>query len=429
MFAARMRVNGLAIRTLPASRWHAVLLTSFVAIAAFASASIAEEPATPAKADQRPPASAADVTKVNLFEARTGGYHTYRIPGIVVSPRGTLLAWAEARKTGTGDWEDIDILLRRSHDHGATWDPPRIIADVGTSPAHNAVAIVDPSAGVIHLLYCVGYQRAFYCQSIDDGATFSPPTEITTTFRPFQNQFLWNVIATGPGHGLRLKNGRLLVSVWLSNGGRRHRPSAVGVIYSDDQGATWQAGELIPNTLINMSEATLVERTDGSVLMNIRHEDREHRRAVSTSKDGVRGWSRPEFDTQLLEPVCMGSLLRLNWPTAESKGTILFANPDNIGYSGKHGASHDQNRDRVNLTIKVSHDDCQTWSHQRVLEPGVAAYSDLATDDAGNIYCCYERDGVNGSMWDIRYITVARFTREWLQTPAEAQSADQPSKK
>ncbi len=353
------------------------------------------------------------LSKVNIFEARTAGYHTYRIPGIVVTRSGAVLSYAEARRGGAGDWVDIDILLRRSSDNGATWEPPKLIArpDVlaGEKPAHNATAIADRD-GTVHFLYCINYARAFYMKSADDGASFSTPVEITPVFEEFHSQFLWNVIATGPGHGIQLQNGRLVVPVWLSNGGQRHRPSAVGVIYSDDGGASWKRGDMVPNTLINMSETVAVQLADGSVLFNIRNEDREHRRAVSVSADGARKWTKPAFDQALLEPICMASIVRYS----HSPSRILFANPDNLEYSGRHGSSYDGNRDRKNLTIKMSCDECRTWSVSKPLEPGVSAYSDLAVAQDGSVFCAYECGGVDGVMWDTKYITVARFDLDWL---------------
>lgn len=359
--------------------------------------------------------SAAEPTRIDLFEARQGGYHTYRIPGIVAMKSGSLFAWVEARRTGTGDWEDIDILSRISRDGGVTWEPTRQLVDAGTKPAHNGVALVDASDGSLHFVYCVNYSQAFHMRSDDGGRTFSHPKEITETFRRFEGQFLWNVIATGPGHGLQLRAGRFIIPTWLSNGGKRHRPSAVGVIYSDDHGATWQAGDLVPNTLINMSETGAVEREDGSVLLNIRSEDRERRRATAASKDGARKWSRPKFDPALVEPVCFGALTRLNWPEPGRAGQILFSNPDSQSHSGKHGASYDGNMDRVNLTIRLSRDDGATWPVRRVLEPGVTGYSDLAPGPEGSFYCLYERDGVGGSMWDTRFISFVRLDEAWLK--------------
>jgi sialidase-1 len=350
------------------------------------------------------------LTKVDIFEARKGGYHTYRIPGIVVARSGVVLAYGEARKNGAGDWVDIDIILRRGVDNGATWESPKILVDAGEKPAHNATAIVDRETGVIHFLYCINYARAFYMRSVDEGASFSEPVEITSVFEQFHSDFLWNVIGTGPGHGIQFRNGRLVVPVWLSNGGRRHRPSAVSVIYSDDHGATWKRGDMVPNTLLNMSETVAVQLADGFVLFNIRNEDREHRRAVSISKDGATKWSRPVFDQALREPICMGNIIRYS----ESPSRIIFSNPDNLEYSGKHGTCFEGNRERKNLTIKMSCDECKTWLVSKVLEPGISGYSDLAVGSDGSIFCSFERDGVDGVMWDTKYITVARFDLDWL---------------
>ena len=98
-------------------------------------------------------------------------------------------------------------------------------------------------AGVVHLLTCVEYCRCFYQRSDDDGATFSKPVEITKAFEGFRPSYSWQVLATGPGHGVQLKSGRLVVPVWLSTGtiGNGHRPSVCATIYSDDDGATWKA--------------------------------------------------------------------------------------------------------------------------------------------------------------------------------------------
>ncbi len=74
-------------------------------------------------------------------------------------------------------------------------------------------------------------------RSVDDGNSWSSPIEITSIFEPLRHKYDWNVIATGPGHGISLPNGRLVVPIWLAYGKPgAHAPSATATIYSDDSG-------------------------------------------------------------------------------------------------------------------------------------------------------------------------------------------------
>ena len=224
--------------------------------------------------------------KTDLFVAGEDGYATYRIPGIVVTQRGTILAYCAARKDGIGDWADIDIALRRSLDGGRSWLPRQILVDAGKATADNPTAIVDRKSGAVHFLYQVNYARCFYMRSDDDGQTFTPAVDITSVFEQFRPEYDWNVIAPGPGHGIQLENGRLLVPVWLSTGGRSHRPSCVSVIYSDDRGATWHRGEVVAKhskAIPNPSETVAVQLRDGRVMLNIRNESGRYRRLIAFS--------------------------------------------------------------------------------------------------------------------------------------------------
>jgi sialidase-1 len=254
------------------------------------------------------------------------------------------------------------------------------LGDPGKFTMNNPTGIAARD-GAVHLLYCVEYARCFYCRSDDDGQTFSKPVEITKTFEKFRNDYAWKVLATGPAHGIELtKSGRLVVPVWLSTGtgGHAHRPSAVSTIYSDDQGRTWQRGEMIVmhgKEVVNPSETIVAELANGHVMVNIRSETKNARRLVSTSADGATKWSTPKFDEALFEPVCMASLARVDGKH------LAFAHPD----SGS--------RQRQNLTIRLSDDDGRTWKWSRVLEPKFSAYSDLAAGPNGNIYCLFEDQG------------------------------------
>lgn len=363
--------------------------------------------------------------KLDLFEAGTSGYATYRIPGMIVTRRGTLVVYCEARKSLQGDWGTIDIMMRRSADGGTTWaDQQKLVhiegpvtqnpvalkqnlAKEGEITINNPVAIVDHQTRAVHFIYCVEYARCYYMRSDDDGETFTTPRDITGTFDKFREDYDWKVLATGPGHGIQLKSGRLLVPVWLSTGtgGHAHRPSCVSLIYSDDHGRTWNRGEIVvahPNP-INPSETVAVQLHDGRVMFNIRHESKPRFRGICISPDGVTGWSRIEYDKQLPEPVCMGSIVRFTKQPTHKKNRILFANPHNP-----------ENRERKNVTVKLSYDEGQTWPIAKSIEPGISGYSDLAVGPDGFAYCFYERASVDDNHFRPAYLTLARFDLEWL---------------
>lgn len=386
------------------------------------------------------PAAAPLLEKVDLFAAGQDGYALYRIPGIVTTRRGTVLAYCEARKSDRGDWGTIDILLRRSTDGGKTWGARTNISNVPGPKAKNPVALAQKLAtpgevtynnpvaipdanGAVHFLYCLEYARCFYIRSDDDGVTWSKPVEITAAFDKFRPEYDWKVLATGPGHAIQLRTGRLVVPVWLSlgTGGHAHRPSVTSVIYSDDLGRTWRRGEIagpnegewnIPN------ETCAVQLADGRVLLNMRSESKANRRLLTTSRDGATGWSRPQFHEQLLEPICMATMVRLS--EAPAKNRLLFANPHNLARAdGKEVAG--KNRDRRNVSVKLSYDESVTWPVSKTIEPGFSGYSDLAVANDGTILLFYERGSTDGAnIYKTGLLTVARFNLEWLTDGKDA---------
>ncbi len=370
-----------------------------------------------------PPATAAVVAEPvwqDLFAAGEHGIALYRIPGIVVTNQGTVLAYCEARRSSRSDWGEIEVHLRRSTDGGMTWSAPQRIAHHGDrirgtsgkaaddeqQTVNNPVAIVDRVTGSIEFLYCINYARCFSMRSQDDGVTWSDPVEITSAFDAFRPACNWKVLATGPGHGIQLKSGRLVVPVWLAYGGvRDHHPSVTATICSDDHGTTWKAGEIaIPDTaeFNDPNETAVAELSDGRVLLAARSESVPNRKLLLTSRDGASGWSVPRFHPELLEPICMAGLLSV----PGRPGTLLFSNPATVGLDGQGRERPNSRGKRERLTIRMSSDDGATWPISRVLEPGKSAYSDLAALPDGTILCFCEVDN---------RLRLARFSLEWLE--------------
>jgi sialidase-1 len=360
------------------------------------------------------------IEKQEIFPWGKDGFAVYRIPGIVVTPKGSVLVYCEARKYDRYDFGEIEVHMRRSIDGGKTWEPARQIAHLGeriegnprkkTGGEHeqtvnNPMAIVDRQTGAVEFLYCVNYHRCFSMHSTDDGVTWSKPVDITATFEPFRAQYDWKVIATGPGHGIQLTSGRLVVPVWLAWGGLGdHSPTAAGTIFSDDHGRTWQAGDIaVPNEppFKDPNETMITQLSDGKVLLITRSVSAPSRKLITRSPDGARHWSRPVFHPDLWEPICMASIVA--YPS--QPGTLVFSNPHHLDRDKKGQEIPGAKARRKNLTIKLSRDDGQTWPVSRSLEPGTSGYSDLAVLPDGTLLCFYELKD---------RMAVAHFNLQWL---------------
>ncbi len=347
-------------------------------------------------------ASTGSLAQQVLFAAGSGGYHTVRIPALAVTRAGTLLAFCEGRRDGLRDAGQIDILLRRSRDGGETWSDPQVVARRDGMTCGNPAPVVDASSGIVWLPFCqnladggedlicagVAPRTVWLTRSDDEGATWVEPVEITSSVKRPE----WTWYATGPCHGIQLASGRLLVScdhvvgVALDRGAD---PQHSHVILSDDGGATWRIGGIVPE---GTNESAAVELADGSVYINCRNaRDAGTARAVARSTDGGETFGELTRDEALVEPVCQASLERLDGGRA-----VLFANP--------------ASRKRENLTVRLSGDGCRTWPSHRVLSAGPAAYSDLAVLPDGTICCLYER----GDASPYEEIALARFDRTWL---------------
>lgn len=324
--------------------------------------------------------------KQALYTCGEKGYKAYRIPAVVVTNKGTLLAFSEGRKDNIGDHGDIDLMLRRSLDQGKTWSEQVIVHEEGGTKKitiGNPCPVVDRETGVVWLAFCRDNRDVFMTHSKDDGKSWAKPTEITASVKKKS----WGWYATGPGQGLQLTvgkyKGRLVFPCDHSEGkvGRSH------VFYSDDHGKTFVLGGATED---KMNECEAVELTDGRLLLSMRNGLRKGKRAFAISRDGGATWSKPRVNENVYCPVCQSSIHRYSW-----KPSILL-------YSAPGGPG------RTNLTVRASYDEGVTWPDARVLDLHGSGYSDLAVLPDGSVCCLFESGWRNP-------IVFARFPLEWIK--------------
>ncbi|MGB9626008.1 MAG: sialidase family protein, partial [Phycisphaerae bacterium] len=357
------------------------------------------------------------IEQSEVFVSGREGYHTFRIPSLIVTRGGTILAFCEGRRNGRSDTGDIDIVLKRSTDNGRTWGPMQLVADHGSDTVGNPCPVVDRETGTIWLLLtrnpgrdnekaikertASGTRTVWVSRSTDEGATWTTPVDITAATKRAD----WTWYATGPGCGIQLASGRLVIPCDHNVEGTR-MPRRSHVIYSDDHGATWRIGGVATE---DVNECQVVERVDGSLMLNMRSYATgpgvSNRRAVAISRDGGLTWSALRYDAALVDPVCQASCIRFTPPPAlpnpkrgggagfaGSKTRLLFANPASTR--------------REKLTVRVSYDEGETWPVARELYAGPSAYSALAVLPDMTIGCLYER----GEKHPYEKISFARFS-------------------
>ncbi|MFE9025248.1 exo-alpha-sialidase [Streptomyces iakyrus] len=355
-----------------------------------------------------------------LFKAsQDPGYACFRIPAIVRTTRGTLLAFAEGRVLNCGDAADIDIVVKRSTDGGRTWGPLQVVTEGAGDTHGNPAPVVDRRTGRILLAetFNTGRTDAGNCSvpcdrtphlqySDDDGRTWSQPRDLSDEILPEH----WNSwYATGPVHGIQLTRGkhagRLVFGVNTETwNGSRVSANHAALVVSDDGGDSWRVGatDTWPIAQDGMfrqkpSEVTLTERSDGALLVSGREQDGTDlgHRSQTFSLDGGDSFATPFRDLpDLYMPQVQGATLRLG-------GRMLLSAP----------ADPDRRR---TMMVRSSYDGGRTWEsvdRGTVVTTDWSGYSDMAPLGGGAVGLLYEGGAVDARD-EIRF---ARFTEDWLK--------------
>lgn len=335
-------------------------------------------------------------SSVTVYRAGADGYFSYRIPALLRTPKGTLLAFAEARKNSPSDSGDIDMVVKRSTDGGKSWSKQELVADKGVDTIGNPCPVMDRRTGTIvlpltanpgasdkqDLISNKGTRTVWITESKNDGLTWSSPREISQQVKKAD----WTWYATGPGIGIQLRDGRIVIPC-------NHRvmgseTSYSHAMFSDDAGKSWKSGQAVAE---KTNECQVVELPNGDLLMNMRSFHGKNRRVVARSRDRGETWQDAHLDDNLIEPACQASLIRYG-------ELLVFSNPAAIT--------------RTNMTVRVSRDEGRSWSDGKSLHSGPSAYSSLAALDAGQIACLFEC-GEKSAYDEIRF---RQFSLNWIST-------------
>lgn len=359
--------------------------------------------------------SASAQQKVPVFTSGTEGHKSYRIPAVIQLPNKDILAFCEGRVNGSGDFGDINIVMKKSSDQGKTWSALQTIVDADSLQAGNPAPVVDLtdpaySGGRIFLFYNTGnnhegevrkgkgLREVWYKTSVDGGTTWSEAVNITTqVHRPKQPQVNtaynfsedWRSYANTPGHATQFISGTYKGRIYIAANHSAGPPKpkfedyVAHGFYTDDHGKTFHLS--LDLALPGSNEATAAVLSGNNLMMNARNQKGDVKaRIVARSNDGGATWNNISFDKNLPDPVCEGSLLELG--IKKGKQWLAFCN-----------AADTIRRD--NLTLRISDDEGRTWKKSIQIEKSpeskkdFTAYSDIVKLNQKNIGVLYERNG------------------------------------
>lgn len=290
------------------------------------------------------PQWASGVQRQVLFKSKLIG-SGYRIPALITLPGDIMLAFCESRWDPMADWGDIDIVMRRSLDGGDTWSSIKVLQNRGKHTVHNPCPLFDNDTQTVWLPFCVDYDRVFIMNSTDLGITWSEPRELTQELG-----VEGSYCATGPGNGIQMSNGRLIIPAELGG---------ACVIFSDNNGATWQKGSNVGKG----EEPQVFESVNGSLVINCRV-NRGGYKLMAWSHNGGVSWDPYFYNKDLPEAGTQASIFRFTNTSTHMQSRILFSNPNYFS--------------RGHITLRMSYDDGLTWNVSKEIYEGPSAYSSIA---------------------------------------------------
>ncbi len=315
-----------------------------------------------------------------VFHRGEFGYNSFRIPALISLPNGDVLVFCEGRKSGQRDRGAIDLVMKRSRDSGATWRDFQVISSLIDTPyveAKNPCLIYDHTHNHLHLFFSLNDEKLVQTVSKDQGLSWETPQYVTAVSgRPL---FPGYELYAGPGKGVLLTKGphkgRILLPSWIKHKKEKLDRMYTVVLYSDDQGQSWEGNMVVDSSLRTSNECTVVELSNGKLLLNIRTQDKSRRlRGLSFSENGGDSWSETIFHPTLVGPICHASSLY-----DSTKGQILFCNPANP-------LPHHRNR----LTLRRSLNEGKTWTDEVLIYEGPSAYSDMTILPSGKLGIIFE---------------------------------------
>lgn len=337
----------------------------------------------------------------------------WRIPALVTAADNSLVAVVDKRGSSLGDLPNtISIMSRRSTDNGKNWSEPVVVAQGGNGKTYGDPAVVlDKKTGNLICMFvgdqglwnATPYNRQgiYVSKSTDNGVSWSEPVAITD--QVYANHSSWYAGFAGSGHGLCLKDGRLMFVLAIRATSATGVPLHNYAIYSDDGGDNWTLSTNAATTVGD--EAKVVELEDGDILMSIRNPSKGNR-IFCKSTDRGQTWGKAYFETELKDPACNGDIIRYSYSTdegSEGKSRLLHSLPEST-------------TTRENVTVYLSEDDGETWPIKKRLVDGYSAYSSLTVLPDGTIGALVEEGKWDSNLpgEDGFQLVFYRFTMDWL---------------